>query len=56
MIRQDLSGVDGCPRRGVTVTVYGLSPWNSMLTFGVDAGPVPNKADLQSFCDLITVG
>ena len=54
MIRQDLSGVDGCPKRGVTVTVYGLNPWNSMLTFGVDAGPVPNKADLQSFCDLIT--
>jgi hypothetical protein len=54
MIRQDLSSVDGCPKRGVTVTVYGLNPWNSMLTFGVDAGPVPNKADLQNFCDLIT--
>ncbi len=54
MIRHDLSSVDGCPKRGVTVTVYGLNPWNSMLTFGVDAGPVPNKADLQSFCDLIT--
>jgi hypothetical protein len=54
MIRQDLSSVDGCPKRGVTVTVYGLNPWNSMLMFGVDAGPVPNKADLQSFCDLIT--
>ena len=54
MIRQDLSKVDGCPRRGVTVTVYGLNPWNSMLTFGVDAGPVPNKADLQNFCDIIT--
>jgi hypothetical protein len=36
------------------VTVYGLNPWNSMLTFGADAGPVPNKADLQSFCDIIT--
>jgi hypothetical protein len=54
MILQDLSSVDGCPTRGVTVTVYGLNPWNSMLTFGVDAGPVPNKADLQSFCDIIT--
>jgi hypothetical protein len=54
MIRRDLSNVDGCPKRGVTVTVYGLTPWNSMLTFGVDAGPVPNKADLQSFCDIIT--
>jgi hypothetical protein len=54
MIRQDLSKVDGCPERGVTVTVYGLNPWNSMLTFGVDAGPVPNKDDLQAFCDIIT--
>jgi hypothetical protein len=54
MIRQDLSNVEGCPKRGVTVTVYGLNPWNSMLTFDVDAGPVPNKADLQSFCDIIT--
>jgi hypothetical protein len=53
MILQDLSNMDGCPKRGVTVTVYGLNPWNSMLTFGVDAGPVPNKAELQSFCDII---
>jgi hypothetical protein len=41
MILHDLSGLDGCPKRGVTVTVYGLNPWNSMLTFGVDAGAVP---------------
>ena len=54
MIRQDLSKIEGCPKRGVNVTVYGLSPWNSLLTFGVDAGPVPNKADLQRFCDIIT--
>ena len=44
----------GLPERGVKVTVYGLNPWNSMLTFGVDAGSVPNKTDLQSFCDIIT--
>jgi hypothetical protein len=25
-----------------------------LLTFGVAAGPVPNKADLQAFCDIIT--
>jgi cytosine/uracil/thiamine/allantoin permease len=54
MIGQDMSKVDGFPRRGVTVTVYGLNPWNSMLTFGVDAGPVRNKAELQGFCDIIT--
>jgi hypothetical protein len=54
MIRRDLSGMDGCPKRGVAVTVYGLNPWNSMLTFGVDAGPVPNKAELQDFLEIIT--
>jgi hypothetical protein len=53
MIHQDLSQLEGCPKRGVKVTVYGM-PWNSMLTFGVDAGPVRNKADLQSFFDIIT--
>jgi hypothetical protein len=46
--------MDGWPKRGVTVTVCGLNPWNSMLTFGVDAGPVPNKAEPQSFCEIIT--
>ena len=54
MIHEDLSNMDGCPKQGVTVTVYGLNPWNSMLTFGVAAGPVPNKAELQSFFDIIT--
>src|SRR5712691_10009258 len=34
MIHQDLSQIEGC---GVKVTVYGLNPWNSLLTFGVDA-------------------
>ena len=54
MIHHDLSEIEGCPERGVSVTVYGLSPWNSLLTFGVDAGPVPNGADLQAFCEIIT--
>ena len=54
MIHQDLSQLEDCPKQGVKVTVYGLNPWNSMLTFGVDAGPVPNKTDLQRFCDIIT--
>jgi hypothetical protein len=53
MIREDLGKMDGCPQRGVTVTVYGLNPWNAMLTFGVDAGPVPNKAELDSFFEII---
>jgi hypothetical protein len=52
MIHQDLSGLYGCPKRGFSVTVYGLNPWNSVLTFGVDAGPVPNRADLHPFFDI----
>jgi hypothetical protein len=54
MIHQDLSQIEGCPQRGLAVTVYGLNPWNSLLTFGVDAGPVPNKTDVQALCDVIT--
>jgi hypothetical protein len=54
MIHHDLSQIEGCPQRGLKVTVYGLNPWNAMLTFGVDCGPVPNKADLQILFDAIT--
>jgi hypothetical protein len=54
MIHHDLSQIEGCPQRGIKVTVYGLSPWNAMLTFGVDSGPVPNKADLQALFEVIT--
>ncbi len=54
MIHQDLSQLEDCPEHGVKVTVYGLNPWNSLLTFGVDAGPVRNRAELQGFCDIIT--
>ena len=55
MILRDLSNVvEDCPRRGVTVTVYGLDPWNALLSFGVAAGPVRNKVELQRFCDIIT--
>ena len=54
MILNDLSKIQGCPKRGVKVTVYGSNPWNSWLSFGADAGPVRNRADLQDFCELIT--
>jgi hypothetical protein len=52
MIREELSKVDGCPERGVNVTVYGI-PWNAMLMFGTAAGSVPNKAELQKFFEII---
>jgi hypothetical protein len=54
MIHHDLSQIEGCPQRGIKVTVYGLNPWNAMLTFGVDSGPVPNKADLQALSEVFT--
>jgi hypothetical protein len=54
MILDDLSQIEGCPKRGVKVTVYGSNPWNSWLSFGAKAGPVPNKTDLQGFCDIIS--
>jgi hypothetical protein len=52
MIAEDLSKVDGCPKRGVNVTIYGV-PWNAMLMFGAAAGAVPNKAELQKFFEII---
>jgi hypothetical protein len=52
MIREDLLKVDGCPERGVLVTVYGI-PWKAMLMFGAKAGPVHNKAELKGFFDII---
>ncbi len=54
MIHDDLSMMEECPKRGVNVTVYGLNPWNSMLLFGVEAGPVRNKVELQGLCEIIT--
>jgi hypothetical protein len=53
-IHHDLSEIEGCPQRGLKVTVYGLNPWNAMLPFGVEAGPVPNKAGLQALFDVMT--
>jgi len=53
MITADLKEVKGCPKRGVKVVVYGLTPWNAWLSFGVEAGPVPNKTELQDFLGII---
>jgi hypothetical protein len=54
MIAADLREVEGCPSRGLKVTVYGSNPWNAWLSFGAEAGPVPNKTELQDFLDIIT--
>jgi hypothetical protein len=53
MILADLSQVEGCPKKGVTVIVYGI-PWKALLMFGAAAGPVRNKAELQRFFEIIT--
>ena len=53
MIRADLSQMDGCPKQGVNVTVYGV-PWNAMLMFGAEAGPVPNRTELLRLFGVIT--
>ena len=53
MILQDLRNMDGCPERGVSVIVYGI-PRNAMLTFGAEAGPVHNKAELKKLFEVIT--
>jgi hypothetical protein len=52
MIHEDLSKVDGCPKAGVNVTVYGL-PWKAMLMFGAAAGPVRNKEELKGYFEII---
>lgn len=54
MILDDLSKIEGCPKRGFNVTVYGSNPWNSWLSFGTAAGPVRNRTELQTFCQIIT--
>lgn len=54
MIFRDLRQVSGFPKAGVTVTVYGLSPWNSWLHFGAAAGAVRNQAELREFCAILT--
>jgi hypothetical protein len=53
MILADLRQVEGCPKKGVTVIVYGI-PWKALLMFGAAAGPVRNKAELKQFFEIIT--
>jgi hypothetical protein len=52
MILADLRQVEGCPKAGVNVSVYGF-PWNAMLMFGVAASPLRNKEQLRGFFEII---
>jgi hypothetical protein len=54
MILDDLQKFEGCPRKGVRITVYGGRDWNAMLMFGAEAGPVPNVSILRSLFQTIT--
>lgn len=54
MILADLKNIGECPQDGVRIVVYGSNPWNAWLSFGVGAGPVYNRAELHSLCDIIT--
>ena len=53
MILADLSEVEGCPKKGLTVHVYGI-PWKALLMFGAAAGPVRNKSEIERFFSIIT--
>ncbi len=44
IILNALRTIDDCPTRGFLVTVYGLQPWNAMLTITPEAGRVENAA------------
>ena len=52
MILADLRHVEGCPKKGLTVHVYGI-PWKALLMFGAAAGPVRNKAEILRFFDIV---
>jgi hypothetical protein len=52
MLLADLRQVDGCPKKGLTVHVYGI-PWKALLMFGAAAGPVRNRTELEGFFDII---
>ena len=53
MILADLNEVEGCPKEGLTVHVYGI-PWKALLMFGAAAGPVRNKSEIERFFSIIT--
>lgn len=40
IILRALQAIEGCPRRGFEVTVYGAYPWNAMLRITPAAGAI----------------
>lgn len=52
MLELDLKQLKNCPKDGVKVFVYGI-PWKALLMFSAEAGPVRNRAELQSYFDAL---
>lgn len=46
IILRALQAIDGCPKRGFEITVYGSNPWNAMLRITPAAGLTPVAAPL----------
>ncbi|CAN5463432.1 hypothetical protein BH11PSE4_BH11PSE4_35070 [soil metagenome] len=44
IILRALRAIDGCPKQGLEVTVYGAGPWNAMLRITPGAGPLKDAA------------
>jgi hypothetical protein len=44
IILRTLRAIDGCPKQGFEVTVYGERPWNAMLRITPAAGPLKDAA------------
>ncbi|MDB5619907.1 hypothetical protein [Tardiphaga sp.] len=42
IILRALRSIEGCPRQGLEVTVYGERPWNAMLRITPAAGKLPD--------------
>jgi hypothetical protein len=44
IILRALRAIDGCPKQGLDVVVYGSRPWNAMLRITPAAGPVADAS------------
>jgi hypothetical protein len=50
-----LRTVDGFPERGFVITVYGMNPWNAMLTIKPEAGRIKHPQQWQERVQEIAV-
>lgn len=50
IILAGLQEIDGFPKSGVLITVYGVRPWNAMITFAPGSA---SKKDATTYCDVL---